>query len=74
MHMVGESVADACLIECIGIEQTGEVYEIVDLNGWKFQLLKVPGCIGPPPVLVFAGFLCIYMVRQPVSDARFVEG
>ena len=38
MHMVGESVADACLIECIGIEQTGEVYEIVDLKGWEFQL------------------------------------
>ena len=38
MHMVGESVADACLIECIGIEQTGEVYEIVNLKGWEFQL------------------------------------
>ena len=38
MHIVGESVADACLVKDRGFEQTGEVYEIVDLKGGEFQL------------------------------------
>ena len=38
MHIVGDSVADACLIRDRGFEQVAEVCEITDLKGWEFQL------------------------------------